>query len=303
MSGPAAVLCALALGVTLQAEELRLACSATKPVITPEEAIGISAFARGGENLIFEWTASGGTITGSGAQVLWRPTQPSGQFDITVRVSSSAGKQSCTVVVYVNERVTARGAVARRFMLFSAETEPQGFGLYSYLLLTRDGGDPDTAARNMAAIESWYRRILAVTPLERERERRSLNATFVPVRTRPPADPTPEWVHANYDYSAAELLLAKLRPPRTQGPVLASQPAPLTSSSIGPTLVLDMSWVPARTAGFWVQEFKNVTAQEHFDRPDAVRLLQLRLRTVISVIAEELPRVREAAASIVTVSK
>ena len=72
---------------TAPLDSLRVTCSASTP---------------GGGALSYEWSASGGSISGTGSVVDWTAPQQVGMYDITVVVTNSQGRkadESLTIVV------------------------------------------------------------------------------------------------------------------------------------------------------------------------------------------------------------
>lgn len=148
---------------------------------------------------------------------------------------------------------------------------------------------------------------------ERTTRRSDLNATYVPVKTMPDADPDTDQILSQYDYNRADQLLKRLKIRGTGGPYLVASKRPLDETVAEPRtaastkeqaeatriLVMDGSWAPASTIRFWMDAFINQGSQEHFAQRRALDRFNLSLRTMISVFAEEIPR---AAGSIVTIS-
>ena len=63
-------------------------------------------------------------------------------------------------------------------------------------------------------------------------------------------------------------------------------------------LCFDLSWAPERTVRFWVEAFMAQGEQERWDQPGRLPMLELKLRTLISVAAGGLPMTREGMAAI-----
>jgi membrane protein YqaA with SNARE-associated domain len=66
---------------------------------------------------------------------------------------------------------------------------------------------------------------------------------------------------------------------------------------------MDLSWVPAKVIRFWIDEFLNQAAQERFEDTRSLSRFELKMRTVISILAEGLPKVEEALSTIIGILK
>ncbi|MFO8080249.1 MAG: PKD domain-containing protein [Armatimonadota bacterium] len=72
----------------------------------PGSAVAIEANATDpdGDSLSYAWTASGGTIEGSGASVIWTAPVTSGDFNVTVTVTDgNQGQAQETVTITVED--------------------------------------------------------------------------------------------------------------------------------------------------------------------------------------------------------
>ena len=112
-----------------------------------------------------------------------------------------------------------------------------------------------------------------------------------------------QWLLDNYDYAHARFLLHALPGDLTRGPYLVSSLQPLDKSTTGPYLVQNLSSVPPHLVSLWTFEFLNQAAQEHFWEPSTGRMLVLRLRTAIGIMAEGAPDVRKSLNEWITLAK
>ncbi|MBZ5623675.1 MAG: hypothetical protein LAQ69_33985 [Acidobacteriia bacterium] len=300
-----ALLLALASSGKAQGAENVLACAPAKPVVTEGQAVEVKAWPPAGEWRV-TWRADAGQVEARGKQAIWDLTDvASGRQIITAEAArDGAASLTCTAAVFVESRIASRGdRVTRKFLLVRGQKEPKSYGLYSYVLLTRDGGDPVAKERNRKALEIWFNKIPAISALERKESTAKLNITMVPVDSASGSQPALDWIVVHYDYNRADLLLAPLPGAHTHGPYLVSSLAPLSAGAGNRMLVLDASWAPSSTISFWMDEFLNQAAQARFDRPRTLDLFNLKLRSIIGVLAEGLPQAREALASTLLIGK
>jgi len=288
----------------VECADLPLACTPTKPVVGEGESVEVKAWPPPG-HWDFEWSSATGQVDARGRNAIWDLTgAPGGEHTIRVGATrQGADHLTCDARVFVEGQTTARGdRFSRRFLLVSGRTEPKEYGLYSYIVLTPPGADKDAKERNRKVLETWKSKVLQMTALERKESKARLNGIFVPV-DRTADDPDVAWIEQHYDYSRADHLLLNVPGIRTSGPYLISSLHPLTGRVIKRRLILDASWAPSSTIEFWFSEFTNQAAQERFDVPGTFDLFNLKLRTIVGVLAEGLPHAREALASIMTVGK
>jgi hypothetical protein len=112
-----------------------------------------------------------------------------------------------------------------------------------------------------------------------------------------------QWLVDNYDYQRADRLMQKLSGDRSGGPYIIASKRPLHESNQSPILRMDLSWVPAKVIRFWVDEFLNQAAQERFEDSRSLSRFELKMRTVVSVLAEGVPKVEEALGTIIRILK
>jgi hypothetical protein len=288
--------------VMCAAADLPFVCTPAKVVVGDEESIQVSAWLPEG-SWAFAWKSSAGTVISDGPRAVWNLTGvEAGERTIEVSATGAGGKTlTCSARVWVEKGVEIRGdRVARRFLLSPAGQEPDDYGLYSYVLLTPDAGDPVARNRNLEAIRSWFTRYMPSVAAERMRSRSALIAAFVPTTEEAANDPDADWVFGHYDYRRADRLLASLDFRRTGGPYLVAQKQPLSKGAVKPALILDGGWAPPSTIRFWMQAFYGQSFQERFDQPRSFDLFNLKLRTIISVFAQQVP---QAAGSVISLAR
>lgn len=290
---------------TVEASELPLVCIPSKPVAAAGDSVELTAWAPPG-TWQYDWSAGIGNVSGRGSSVIWDLSgAPSGEHFIRLSATRAAvATLHCQARVFVERKTDSRGDVfSRKFLLGPGQSEMKGYGLYSYVVLTPAGTDKVAMARNRKVLEEWKAKILSLSALERKEPVGKLNAIFVPV-TQNTADPDLDWLEKHYDYRRADHLLQRIPGNYTNGPYLISSPRPLSSRKANERLlILDASWATPSTVAFWFSAFTNQAAQERFDVPGNLVLFNLKLRTIISVLAEGIPHAKEALASIVLVGK
>lgn len=191
-----------------------------------------------------------------------------------------------------------------RDLLFPLEIERKGHPLYSYLLFSgASRGDRDDRARFTSAIEAYVGQVRTREALEKSgAARASINIFYVPLQEifedtspasmrlhfaqRSPGEQI-EILTRLYDHARAEVLMGHLRL-RGNGPFIVSVLRPLSGSvdQDAAFLVQDLSSVPPKLVGLWIDEFKRQVVQEATDSPERLRRFALALRTKISVLAE-----------------
>jgi hypothetical protein len=274
-------------------------------VVVAGETIEVRAWAPS-KGWSFDWSVTAGRLDANGQIALWDFSGvQAGNHSVTVKgVGPGAQVVSCTAQVALQSKTEARGGyLTRRFLLFGDGPKDEEYGLYSYLLLTPDGGDPYAKERNEACLKAYWHKLLPVVALERSHSRSLLNATFIPVKSRAPDAIDVQWLVDNYDYQRADRLMQKLSGDRSGGPYIIASKRPLHESNQSPILRMDLSWVPAKVIRFWVDEFLNQAAQERFEDSRSLSRFELKMRTVVSVLAEGVPKVEEALGTIIRILK
>jgi hypothetical protein len=191
-----------------------------------------------------------------------------------------------------------------RAFLTRGQTEPAGFGLYSYILF---GSPPSAAERDqyVAIFDATLRLMRPLSDLAGALKPAQLNATFLPLKTLPTSDPDGKWLVDNYDYSvaAADLARAGIRGD-TAGAYIVSVRTPLSQGSAAPPLLIqNLSHVPPSLASTWVTIFLNQAAQERFWNSNTIDGLLAKMRLAIALAAEGAPQIKTAIATLISVSK
>lgn len=293
-----------------------LVCAAERPVAASGETVRLRAWTDAAAADGYRWEVEAGAIEGEGREVSWRlegVRQSPVPYSAQVRLAlTDGGERACRLPLLVTPPAPTAmlpgpgggelpgmrgGREAGRLLLTPERDEPEGYGLYSYLLF---GTPPGEAAqeRYRAAVAAYLRMLPDLTALERYLAPAELNAVHLPIRRPLPEQPPSEVdaLLADYDYARARAWLAAVPGERRRGPYLVSSLRPLGGADppAGPLLIQDLSHVPPHLAGVWVREFLNQAAQERFWEPRTAAALTLRLRTVVAQVAIALPEVRSA---------
>ena len=281
------VLLSCSLGLNAQAPP-PLVCSPEKPTVLTDETIPLKARILEASSK-FAWSASAGRIIGGGPLVLWDFSGvPVGEYRAKVVATSANGIESqCSLRVSVEPAITIKGEVAaRRSLLVRGVAEPNGYGLYSYLLLKDDASQ----GRNLAALSAFWQKIIALAELDKKRTPARIHLSFVPVQTRISGEAQPGQVLKVYDYDRALRLLEHLDGVGREGPFIIASSSPLPQHRGGPLLKYDLSAVPAKNVRLWVSEFLDQSGQEDFAQTNSVAMFELRMRTTVGVLSEALPK-------------
>lgn len=209
-----------------------------------------------------------------------------------------------------------------RDLLFPSEPERPGHPLYSYLLYAGAGsGEREERARFVSAIEAYVGQVRTAEALEKSgAARASINIFYAPLKeifedTSPAsmrlhfaqrsAEEQIEILTRLYDHARAEVMMGQMRL-RGNGPFIVSVLRPLSDGAVNQDeafLVQDLSSVPPKLVGLWIDEFKRQVVQEATDSPERLRRFALTLRTKISVLAEGFAITKSAVAEMFDSSK
>jgi hypothetical protein len=288
-------------------ESHSVACSPDRPATQADESVTLRAWTKtAGRELHYGWNAASGLISGQGQEVSWSlKGAGSGIYRAEVTVKDGSGiSRGCTIRVAVLE--PDRGPNARetgRAFLLKDKKEAEGYGLYSYLLLGSRPTDT-TRERFLKVLDAYLGSVEKVSILEGEYYRRNqLNITYLPLDTAPKQGVTASWLLDHYDYPRARLLLSSFRRSKGDGIYIVSCLKPLSDGHAPPYLFQDLSAVPAVPSdliSWWIREFMNQAAQEHFWKPRTAKRLILNMRTTIAVLAGGLPEAQHALTTWIT---
>jgi tetratricopeptide (TPR) repeat protein len=195
-----------------------------------------------------------------------------------------------------------RGLLSGRAFLVPDEREPQGYGLYSYLLFETPPKNDVERGRYLSTLEAYLRILPPMEELERHKRRSQLNITLIPTKRsiELPADvgepkraaQTAEQVLAAYDYARAQVLLEGFGKDVTRsGPYLISR---MPSAPEATRLFLDMSHVKPDLVWDWTKTFCWLAAQERSWSEAALQKLALNTRNAIAIGADLTPDIVSA---------
>jgi hypothetical protein len=295
---------------------LIISCVPDRPVAHPGERLGVTAWTRALSDKSkpgITWSSSVGSITGKD-RATW--TFPNDEAKISIEGPATAkaivkhaslGQGECGVRVYFVRPVVMRGEsqpmlISGRTFLLPGKKEPEGYGLYSYILFGTPPGNDSERERYLKGIESYLQVMQPIEELERYRDSHELNITLIPLKV--PIDLNRSVIELKearesaikllgiYDYARAQVLLADFSlDPTSSGPFLVSKRHP-TKATRADRTVFDMSRVSPTLVSDWTRAFCNLATQESSWTDTTLRRLALNVRNVIAVAARLTPQVR-----------
>ncbi|HTZ89986.1 MAG TPA: hypothetical protein VMA71_06585 [Alloacidobacterium sp.] len=175
-------------------------------------------------------------------------------------------------------------------LLASGQKEEQGFGLYSYALLSHPPADGE-----LPRYQAFFKALLGLPEagqLGKYLPKARINVTYIPIIAVPggweqlAAEKRVDYVLAHYDYARGAAMLATLSKATGHGPVIISVLQPLdVASHPHPVLVQDLSKAQATLMDSYVAEFVSQAAQGQFWQPNALQAFALSLRNVLETAA------------------
>ena len=300
------------------ASGLELICLTEQPAIVEGENATLMVWASTSDGrpvttpMKFEWKVDAGSIEVQAATTQWNlsavevPPHAARKMIATVKATQAGGSElRCVVEVFIGNkdattpnRSTIRGEnllSARRYLL-PGDVEAPGYGLYSYLLFSAPPTDGEERARYLKTIEAYLLVLQDVDDyLGRHVGRRSLNATYIPLKKLPvQGKSNTEWaenVLAAYDYAAAQIFLNRVQQGHQQGPYLLSVLKPLSESGEPAHLWEDLTGVVPDLAWNWIRFFTYLAAQERSWSEDSLQRFRFKLRNLIAVGGKVMPDV------------
>lgn len=303
-----------------QSEGLSVACAPERPVVYPGESVAVKTWVTDLSGspvktpLQFAWKGSEGEIAGA-ATADWEMGRdvPKGEAgrEVTSTVvvrdeQNRVGQCEATVIVAKPQEKSEQQTRAQNRASFLSGTslllpeakEPEGYGLYSYLLFDSPPKSDLARKRYLSAIRAYLYQLPTIKELEQYRAKKALNITLMPIK-RNIAVPvnfndsnslkqTAEQLLAVYDYPRAQLLLAEMGKDGYQsGPYMFSRTP--GGSKQNDTLFFNMSKASPELISDWVNAFRLLTSQQHSWSAMALRKLGLQVRNVIAVSAGATP--------------
>ena len=299
------------------APRLTVTCVPDRPVAHPGEKLAVTVWISGSvdratKDININWTSSVGTVRGNSAAT-W--TFPNDDTRVSIEVPATAralvghaalGQGQCEVRVYFVRQVVVRGEnplplLSGRTFLLPGKKEPEGYGLYSYILFGSPPGSDTERERYLKGLESYLQVVQPIEELERYRDPHELNITLIPLKV--PIDLNRNLTEPKqarelavkllgiYDYARAQVLLADFGLDATSsGPFLVSKR--LQASTRADRTVFDMSRVAPTLVSQWTKAFCNLATQESSWTETTLRRLALNVRNVIAVAAKLTPQVK-----------
>ncbi len=309
--------------VDSQKSKMDLICLADHPAIVEGGITRLRAWAiapdgtRIAQSVSFAWQATEGSIQGSSSEVQWNLEKTAikdGELHkkVTATVKAVAigvGDATCAVDVFIGKNQPddpikrdgeIRGLRSARRYLLPNEKEEAGFGLYSYLLFPARPGSEEEKVRYLKTLEACLQKMETVEDhISRHKRRSELNATHIPVKTRPKDGKVlADWA-ANvldvYDYTAAQHLLDKLDKPYQRGPYVVSVVnAPLSgqTEAVQEYLLQDFTGkVPELISQVFDRFTSRAAQQTKWIADDSFRSFWLDLRNLAAIVGNAVPDV------------
>jgi hypothetical protein len=184
-------------------------------------------------------------------------------------------------------------------LLASSQKEEDGYGLYSYALLSHPPADAETP--KYRAFFTALLNLPTASELAHYVAKARINITYIPVSSVPSnwEQLAPEnrvaFVMAHYDYARGAVMLASLSQKTGAGPVITSLLKPLNAAQHPhPVLIQDMSTAQATLINDYVTAFVHQAAQDRFWQPNALQSFALSLRNVLETAATGLGMSQQA---------
>jgi hypothetical protein len=262
----------------LLAQTASLNCAPSVPIATPGDTIRLHAWATpldAGKS-VYAWTVSSGEVLPSGANVFtWKLTAAStgpNTADGELRIGSKV-QARCLVEIQVAQWPTPANDSG---LLLPDTPEPEGAGLYNYLLISSPANQPLTAS----ALSSWLALNAPIADLRTILKPTESIVLSLPVLEKPSVAPSAEWTLKHYDFPHARTLLEKAFPGSKPGIYIVSSLQPL-SKSRPPYLIQDLSAATPSLVSQWVEAFINEAAQERSWTSPSVASLVDQLRSTL----------------------
>jgi hypothetical protein len=290
---------------------LQVVCTPDRPIAYPGASVTVRAWVTDAsgraldEDVSFAWTAATGTVRGRDVATWAISGSGNSEFgkDITATLVArhpAHGAATCDARVHLLESDPALTRLAQpnrqsgRAFLLPVTSEPEGYGLYSYLIFAERPRDDNERERYLKAIESYLLVIDSIAALETTVPRRQLNITMLPIRRQValPEDlsdaravaQTAQEVLSVYHYERAKTLLGA--DAAGGGPYLLSRVS--GDGAAERPLFIDMSHVVPRLVWDWVKAFCALASQERSWSGVTITKLGLNLRNVVAVAARDM---------------
>jgi hypothetical protein len=299
------------------AVKLTITCVPDRPIAYPGETIVVRAWVSATSDIATEnitWKSSVGTINGDIVATWSFPKDKKNASSEAPAMAEAMvthqtlGRVECQIPVYFVNPLVLRGPgrpplLSGRSFLVAGRNEPDGYGLYSYILFSAPPRNDIERERFLKALESYLQVVQPIEELELYRDRTLLNITLIPVKVPIDfgggiTDPGQARELAIkllniYDYARAQVLLSGfgIRASGSGPFLIARKISKADSDSVQPLLNMDMSQVSANLVWDWTKAFCILATQEPSWTEATLRRLALNVRNVIAVAAKNTPPV------------
>jgi len=183
----------------------------------------------------------------------------------------------------------------RRDFLVRGEQEPEGYGLYSYILLRDMPTSQDDVARIDSIIDEWRTLLDKSEPLG-ELDNGQINRFVIPITHHLQEGASTADILTAYDLRLARSIWTKVGLGDQSLVLLCLQrPAEVSLEDPKPRLRVDLSAIPASAAHLYFREFLAKARDGSLRNPSAARRMAWTLRAVVAQLAADLGGVQAAA--------
>lgn len=167
-------------------------------------------------------------------------------------------------------------------LLRSTDTEDDGYGLYSYLLLTER--PPASDQERILSIINSVTHLPPVESLKAKVSKKRLNVVYLPIRGRANSLPNQSnGILDDYDFERASTFLRRLSIPTRRGPYLVSTLSPISKGEKHESYLLqDLSDVNSSVANIWISQFGSEAAKPRYWEPAVCNRVARNLRIRIA---------------------
>lgn len=303
---------AVSLAIVASTAHAEMVCLPSAPSARVGSLITLSAWYRSpdGAKPEFKWTVTSGSLHSGNGVTTWdlKGVESGLAYADVDAMVNGAKAATCEIQLVVEGAVQAHrgpGAIlmSGRGFVIPSQAEPDGFGLYSYILFASRPAPADRD-RYVAILDAALRLLKPTNDLVTRVKAFQLNSTWLPVKSLPASDPDAKWLVDNYDYSAAAVFLARAGIRDPDAIYILSVRSPLSNGAPKPPfLKQNLSHVPADLASTWVNLFINQAAQERFWDSNTFAGVVAKMRLAISLTAQGVPNIETAVGTWLSISK
>ena len=175
-------------------------------------------------------------------------------------------------------------------LLRSTASEDDGYGLYSYLLLT--DRPPASDQERILSIINSVTHLPSIESLKAKVPKQRLNVVYLPIRGGANSLPTQSnEILDGYDFERASTFLRRLSIPTRRGPYLVSTLSPISKAGEHESYLLqDLSDVNSSVANIWISQFGSEAAKPRYWDPAVCNHVARDLRTRVAERSPELAK-------------